>query len=736
MDALDAYEAKVRRRHERRSRALARAGKKRQEQRRRDASEERRAEACANEAMAFEDAASVAWNCALEAQAKQRAHDAAIASFREATRLRKRLQTYHLDVHTGSADSTASRIDELQRRVTAHDARLASAAVAQARLATVAQHHAAKRTEIALASSGVWTQKMAAALREANCDAFEHLIAHGADPDSEAHGVTPLICAIATNHLAVARAVLALGADPGFETSDGKTALLVAIVADDLHALALLPPTCFAHATKFGATGMLVACEKGRVAVVERLLALSPDLVNAPNALGLTPLMVAAKHNFLSLIRVLLTCGATPTLQARNGDTAATLAHAAGFLGAAALCSSSCALDAKREAKDMAATELGLARALDAAPIPSIFAYLRAHTTASPRYESPVGDMLLHVCCARGTSNDVRAALSLCPWFLPNRFGLTGAMIAAQNGRLDALHELVAAGADLNQPDFLGRDCFYHLHAHGHDQLAANLGKLEDATQQLETLFSSIRTDVDDDVAFLGHIYLEHARVLAVAARNETVVAIQRFEQALALLWTHVAMDDSHLCVGLDDYHRFLVHQLVHNLAQKTLQRRLGRLPATHALVQQAVDKLDDAIGARERAAMRQEDKAAPSRAMLLLVLRSDDRFRAFCARRGKDAHVDLWRAIDALDPTERSRPIGFALYSQFVTTKKVLCLPSKVQLRLLAHVDHSVAAADGSRRDKPLVSVFAKTKRILFEYLYSTAYMAYAATTTRTTTP
>ncbi|KDO20233.1 hypothetical protein SPRG_14479 [Saprolegnia parasitica CBS 223.65] len=539
---------------------------------------------------------------------------------------------------------------------------------------------------------------------------------------------------------------------------------------------------------------------------------------------------------------------------------------------------------------------------MDAAPIPSIFAYLRAHKTASPAYESPVGDMLLHVCCARGSVSDVRAALPLCPWFLPNRFGLTGAMIAAQKGRLDVLNELVAAGADLNQPDFLGRDCFYHLHTHGHDALAAVLGaqkahtrqwwapppttvslppssplrpvrvpspskprcaprslcnscqllfarklcttcqccycdkcygrvhfqaanrhhtyiemaptnapedheaswndhlatchsiyesvlklqgatsravaalvspkrvrqvelatidavvanqsnrklhtaqlqlasvyrregKLEEAKQQLETLLKSLCTDVDDDVAFLGHVYLEHAR-----ARNETGAAIQRFDQALALLWTHVAMDDSHLCAGLDDYHHFLIAQSDYaasvGLAHQTLQRRLGRLPASHALVHQARDQLADVIGARERAAMRLEDKAASSRDRFMLVLRSDQGFRAFCARQGKDAHVDLWRAIDALDPTERRRAVGYALYSQFLQTKKVLCLPSKVQLQLLARLDHSVVAADGSRKDKPLVRVFAKTKRILFEYLYTTAYCAYTATTTRPTTP
>ncbi|OQR85143.1 hypothetical protein ACHHYP_12226 [Achlya hypogyna] len=473
MDALFEAEDRAQRAEARRRRALARTGKKRQTERKRRAAEEQWAEAAARATMALEDASSLAAQRAHDTLTQYHAYQAAHDVYREATSLRKKARALHLDERTPGATPIA-RMAELRQRVDDHAARAERAAAASQRLASVADRHEATTQQLAVAAASGWADKMRVALREANVGVLEHLVARGADVDCECHCVTPLIVAVATGRLDVARALLQRGADPARETADGKTALLVAVLADDLDAVGLLAPTLahLRHETKHGATAMLVACEKGRTAIVGHIVAIAPALVHAANAAGLTPLMQAARTNHLALVQLLLQHGASPTPTTRDGCTAADLAQRAGFRETAQICRGEAA---GVRLKDIAGQHKALSRALAAESVAAVLHRLQMYGTLSPNHESPLGDMLTLLTCATGSVAQVQAALQLCRWTQPNRLGLTGAMVAAQRGRLDVLLALVAAGADLNQTDALGRDCFHHLHTNGHDAVARQL---------------------------------------------------------------------------------------------------------------------------------------------------------------------------------------------------------------------------------------------------------------------
>jgi ankyrin repeat protein len=65
-----------------------------------------------------------------------------------------------------------------------------------------------------------------------------------------------------------------------------------------------------------------VAIDRNHQNIIEFMLSIDPDLVNAQTAYGYTPLMLAAKGGHISLMIFLLKHGADPLLSTNGDDTA------------------------------------------------------------------------------------------------------------------------------------------------------------------------------------------------------------------------------------------------------------------------------------------------------------------------------------------------------------------------------------------------------------------------------
>lgn len=67
---------------------------------------------------------------------------------------------------------------------------------------------------------------------------------------------------------------------------------------------------------------LLDACRRGDAADVSKMCELFPDLINAQDAKGYTPLIIAAYNNHPSIVALLLQQGALPDAQDSAGNTA------------------------------------------------------------------------------------------------------------------------------------------------------------------------------------------------------------------------------------------------------------------------------------------------------------------------------------------------------------------------------------------------------------------------------
>jgi ankyrin repeat protein len=179
------------------------------------------------------------------------------------------------------------------------------------------------------------------AASEGHAEAVAALLGAGApvSPVSKG-GFNALAFAVANGDAASVKALLAGGADPNFRLSSGNTMLLMAIgYRHSDVASALMASGADIHATDRDQNSPLhVAARIGDADLVKKLLAggINPNVRTATTAVAnftdnrgprgfvggaLTPLLVAARYNRLSVMRALVAAGADPTLQADNGTT-------------------------------------------------------------------------------------------------------------------------------------------------------------------------------------------------------------------------------------------------------------------------------------------------------------------------------------------------------------------------------------------------------------------------------
>jgi ankyrin repeat protein len=150
------------------------------------------------------------------------------------------------------------------------------------------------------------------AARVGNIEAVKALLDHGADPNVKENfrGQTALMWAAAEGHADVIQALLAKGAEPNVRSYDRDTKL------PNMEA-----GTPNAPIYRGGLTALTFAARQGQIEAAEALIDGHAD-INAKDADGNSPLVLAILNNHYDLAQMLLGRGADVNVAANNGRTA------------------------------------------------------------------------------------------------------------------------------------------------------------------------------------------------------------------------------------------------------------------------------------------------------------------------------------------------------------------------------------------------------------------------------
>lgn len=153
----------------------------------------------------------------------------------------------------------------------------------------------------------------------------------------DSRGRTPLLLASAADQVAVARLLVALGADPNTQDDQQDSAWLVTGVTGSVSMLeALLPahPDLMLR-NRFGGVSVIPASERGHVDYVRRVVSTGID-VNHVNDLGWTAMLEAivlgdGSTPYQQIVGILLDAGADPTIADSGGVTPLQHAQNSGY---------------------------------------------------------------------------------------------------------------------------------------------------------------------------------------------------------------------------------------------------------------------------------------------------------------------------------------------------------------------------------------------------------------------
>jgi hypothetical protein len=172
-----------------------------------------------------------------------------------------------------------------------------------------------------------------AAAAAGRTEEVRRLIAAGAALEQrDGQGRTPLLLAVAGNHVAVAQVLLDAGASPNSQAANRDTPWLLAGASGRTDILAAMLPRKpdLSLRNRYGGNALIPACERAHVETVELLLGSGID-VDHVNDLGWTCLLEIVilgdggpRHQRVA--QLVLAAGADPNLADKDGITP--LAHA------------------------------------------------------------------------------------------------------------------------------------------------------------------------------------------------------------------------------------------------------------------------------------------------------------------------------------------------------------------------------------------------------------------------
>lgn len=173
--------------------------------------------------------------------------------------------------------------------------------------------------------------KLVQAVRQNNISETRTLIRQGANPNARTGGdeATVLMLACAHGNIALARALIKLGADAGLPDNDNATPLHRAAEGDAPELISLLVKkgaTLEARTGKAQRTPLMRAAELGKKDALKQLLKLgaAPD---AATETGISALHMSIISGSTKCVELLLAHGADPMAETRNGKSAYAIAR-------------------------------------------------------------------------------------------------------------------------------------------------------------------------------------------------------------------------------------------------------------------------------------------------------------------------------------------------------------------------------------------------------------------------
>jgi len=170
------------------------------------------------------------------------------------------------------------------------------------------------------------------------------LVRRGAPTQTEAPGgLTAVVCAAIVGNKRSLTQLIEQGADLDHFNSHGMNAMSWAVKRGDLvmlhHLLDMGAAIALVPSLMDGMPALSVGVRHGQIEVVDVLLEhaekLGPleqqRLLNQQNRLGITPLMIAARHRDLRMVRHLMRAGALPTVRDQNQNVASDHARQASW---------------------------------------------------------------------------------------------------------------------------------------------------------------------------------------------------------------------------------------------------------------------------------------------------------------------------------------------------------------------------------------------------------------------
>jgi len=296
---------------------------------------------------------------------------------------------------------------------------------------------------------------------------------------------------------AAVRGLLQQKADVNAPQADGSTALHWAVHFDDVNMVQMLigAGANVKATNRFGVTPLALACQNGNAAIVEKIIKSGADPNAALSELGETPLMMAARTGNVDTVRVLLDNGANVNAKENSRSQTALMWAASEGHSAAAKLLIERGADVNARSKIVAAVGRGGiggggagagagARGGGNRGAASPGQGGQAGQAAgqgvvgqAPAAQAPAAPAAGQVppVPARGQGQAAAAAAPPPPAPGTGTGGVTSLILAAREGRLDAVKVLVDAKADVNMLSGNGSTALLMAILNGNYQVAAYL---------------------------------------------------------------------------------------------------------------------------------------------------------------------------------------------------------------------------------------------------------------------